>query len=325
MRNNGDGTFSDVTQEANLLDPVNSICATWADYDNDGFLDLFICCERQRNRLYHNQGNGSFEEVGVEAGVAGSGRCHCKGANWIDFDNDGYPDLFINNWDNRAQLFRNNRNGKFTDVTESMGIQDPHVGFSCWAWDYDNDGWLDIFATDYTISLADTVKGLIGEPHQSPTSKLYRNINGRAFKDVTKEAGLEFVFQTMGSNFGDFDNDGYLDFYLGTGNPNLSALRPNRMFKNVDGKRFSEVTASSGTGHLQKGHGVAIGDWDRDGNVDLFIEMGGAVPGDQYHNILFQNPGHENNWLTLKLIGKKTNRAAIRSVGSRLLQLEKNP
>jgi hypothetical protein len=115
----------------------------------------------------------------------------------------------------------------------------------------------------------------------------------------------------MGSNFGDFDNDGWLDMYLGTGEPSIATLVPNRMFKNVDGERFAEITASSGTGHLQKGHGVACGDWDRDGDVDLFVQMGGAINGDQYHNVLFQNPGQGNHWLTVKLVGKKTNRAAI--------------
>jgi hypothetical protein len=310
LRNNGDGTFTDVTKEANLLDPVNSICSSWADYDNDGFLDLFICCERQSNRLYRNKGDGTFEEVAARVGVAGAGT-HCKGAAWIDYDNDGYPDLFLNNLQGPAQLFHNDRNGKFTDATASMGIDGPRFGFSCWAFDYDNDGWLDIFATDYNNNFADAIRGLMGEPIASSTSKLYRNLGGKRFQDVTREAGLDQVFITMGSNFGDFDNDGYLDFYLGTGNPNLSTLLPKRMFKNVDGKRFTEITTSAGTGHLQKGHGVAIGDWDRDGNVDLFIELGGAVPGDQYHNVLFQNPGHSNNWLTLKLVGTKSNRAAI--------------
>ena len=116
---------------------------------------------------------------------------------------------------------------------------------------------------------------------------------------------------TMGSNFADFDNDGWLDMYLATGSPSLASLVPNRMFKNVDGGRFSEITASSGTGHLQKGHAVACGDWDRDGDVDMFVQMGGAIKGDRYHNILFQNPGQKNHWLTLKLVGNKTNRAAI--------------
>jgi hypothetical protein len=115
----------------------------------------------------------------------------------------------------------------------------------------------------------------------------------------------------MGSNFADFDNDGYLDMYLGTGDPRFATLIPNRMFKNVAGTRFSEISTTAGTGHLQKGHSVSCGDWDRDGNVDIFIEMGGAVNGDKYHNIMFQNPGHKAHSLTVKLIGQKTNRAAI--------------
>ena len=83
------------------------------------------------------------------------------------------------------------------------------------------------------------------------------------------------------------------------------------MFKNMEGKRFVDITTSSGTGHLQKGHSVACGDWDRDGNVDMFVELGGAAPGDRFRNVLFQNPGHKNHWITVKLIGKKTNRPAI--------------
>ena len=115
----------------------------------------------------------------------------------------------------------------------------------------------------------------------------------------------------MGSNFGDIDNDGYLDMYLGTGRPEYRYVVPNVLFKNVDGRRFEDVTTSSGTGHLQKGHGIAFADWDRDGDQDIFLEAGGATPGDQAHNVLFQNPGHGNHWLTVRLIGTKTNRAAI--------------
>jgi hypothetical protein len=311
LRNNGNGTFTDVTREAGLLDAVNSISATWADYDNDGFLDLFICCERQPNRLYRNRGNGTFEEVAVQAGVAGDPSMVCKGAAWIDFDNDGYPDLFLNHLGGTAKLYRNNRNGTFTDVTEAMGIKGPERGFACWAWDFDNDGWLDIFATSYHHTLGDIVRGMMGQPHTCASNRLYRNREGKGFEDVTKEAGLDLVFATMGCNFADFDGDGYLDFYLGTGDPHLSTLVPNRLFKNVGGRRFAEVTASSGSGHLQKGHGVACGDWKRDGRIDLLIEMGGAANGDRYHNVLFQNPGQGNNWLTVKLVGKKTNRPAI--------------
>jgi hypothetical protein len=310
LRNNGDGTFTDVTAAAGLLDPVNSISASWADYDNDGLLDLYICCDHQLNRLYRNKGDGTFENVALQAGVQGSGKC-CKGAAWIDYDNDGFPDLFLNYLDDSAQLFHNNRDGTFTDVTRQMGIDGPDVGFSCWAWDYDNDGWLDLFATSYDRTVADVVKGLVGLPHSCKLSKLYRNLQGKGFKDVTVEAGLDKVYATMGSNFGDFDNDGFLDIYLGTGDPNLATLVPNRMLKNVGGKRFADITASSGTGHLQKGHAVACGDWDGDGNVDIFIQTGGAIDGDKYHNVLFHNPGQGNHSLTVKLVGKKTNRAAI--------------
>ena len=121
LRNNGDGTFTDVTEEAGLLDPVNSNAAAWADYDNDGWLDLFIACEQQPNRLYHNRGNGTFEEVAAKAGVQGDAERFCKGATWIDFDNDDYPDLFVNNLKGDAQLYHNNRDGTFTDVTAVHG------------------------------------------------------------------------------------------------------------------------------------------------------------------------------------------------------------
>lgn len=311
LRNTGHGVFADVTEAAGLSAPANSNSAQWADYDNDGYLDLFVCCETQPNRLYHNERNGTFKEAAAGAGLLNTKERFCKGATWIDFDNDDYPDLFVNYLDGSAHLFHNDRNGHFTDVTEKVGINGPLLGFSCWNFDYDNDGWPDIFATCYRRSTAEVVKGLSGEPVAAPTSKLFHNIRGQRFEDVTASAGLDHVFSTMGSNFGDLDNDGLLDIYLATGEPDLGTLIPNRLFKNVDGRRFSEITASSGTGHLQKGHSVAFGDWDRDGNVDLFVEMGGAAPGDKYHNLLFQNPGHKNQWLTVKLVGTRTNRSAI--------------
>jgi hypothetical protein len=328
LRNNGNGTFTDVTREAGLMDPVNSNCATWADFDNDGLVDLYVCNETGPNRLYRNRGDGTFEEVAARAGVRGKGKW-CKGATWFDYDNDGYSDLFLNYLDSTPQLFHNNRDGTFTDVTRTMGITGPNFGFSCWAFDYNNDGWLDLFATSYQRSgfvdnvfarsyqgshlLDNLVCDMLGLPahHKMEGTRLYRNLGGKKFEDVSKETGVNKVFAAMGSNFADFDNDGYLDFYLGTGEPCFGSLVPNRMFKNVDGKRFADISTTSGTGHLQKGHGIACGDWDRDGNVDLFVETGGAVPGDRYHNVLFQNPGQGNHWLTLKLIGEKTNRSGI--------------
>jgi hypothetical protein len=311
LRNNGDGTFSDVTTASGILERFDSTSSCWADYDNDGWLDVHIVCEGRNNLLYHNRGDGTFEDVSARSGIGGNMFGLCKGANWIDFDNDDYPDLFVDYLKGDARLLHNNKNGTFSDVTSSLGIDGPRFGFSCWAWDYDNDGWLDIFATCYDFSVQDTVKGMMGVPHARLSNRLWHNVEGKHFEDRTRTAGLDLVFGAMGSNFGDFDNDGFLDFYLGTGDPELFSLVPNRMFKNVAGKRFAEITASSGTGNLQKGHGVSCADWDRDGDVDLFIEMGGALKGDRYHNILFQNPGQGNHWLTIKLVGKKTNHAAL--------------
>jgi hypothetical protein len=141
--------------------------------------------------------------------------------------------------------------------------------------------------------------------------KLYRNTGKGRFADVTAEVGLDRSVAAMGANYGDVDNDGYLDFYLGTGSPAYSALMPNLMFRNHEGKYFVDVTTSSGTGHLQKGHGVSFGDVDNDGDEDMFSTLGGAVPGDKYNNVLFANPGHGNRWIALKLVGVKSNRAAI--------------
>jgi hypothetical protein len=241
LRNNGDGTFTDVTNEAGLLAPANSNSTSWADYDNDGWLDLFVCCESQPNRLYHNQRDGTFLEVSARAGLVHKAQplLFCKGSAWVDIDNDDYPDLFLNNLDGSSELYCNDRNGTFTNGTVEMGIDGPRYGFSCWGWDYDNDGWLDIFATCYDRTLGDVVLGLLGQPHARQSNRLFHNVNGRYFKNVTKEAGLDMVFATMGSNFGDFDNDGFLDMYLATGEPNLATLIPNRMFKNVGGQRFA--------------------------------------------------------------------------------------
>jgi len=311
LRNTGNGAFEDVTVAAGLAEPMNSLSACWADYDNDGFVDLFVPCGPQPSRLYRNRGNGTFENVSERAGVAGNKSFDWRSACWIDFDRDGHPDLFVNSMRAVTKLYRNRGDGTFANVSAETGIDGPRVGFACWNFDYDNDGWPDLFATCYEYPIEDVVNGLTGKPHTSQSNRLYRNLGGKKFQDVTREAGLDLVFATMGCNFGDFDGDGRLDFYLATGGPDLAALVPNRMFKNVDGKRFAEITRSSGTGNIQKGHSVACGDWDRNGTLDIFTHMGGVTFNTRYHNILFQNPGRGNNWLNVKLVGAKSNRSAI--------------
>jgi hypothetical protein len=310
LRNNRDGTFTDVTEQAGLLHPVDGQVAVWADYDNDGWLDLFVGGEKERCRLYHNRGDGTFEEVALKAGVANVGYC-CKGANWGDFNGDRFPDLYVANSNGPPRLFRNNRDGTFTDVARDMGITRPGIGFSCWFWDFDNDGWPDIFACGHESRLDSVINSQLGQPLHGQTGSLYRNVQGKGFEDVTIAAGLDLGLATMGSNFADFDNDGFLDFYLGSGTPEYSMILPNRLFRNVEGKRFADITLSSRTGLLEKGNAVACGDWNRDGNVDMYVQLGGKTPGDRSRNVLLQNPGQGNHWLTVRLVGKKSNRPAI--------------
>ncbi len=122
---------------------------------------------------------------------------------------------------------------------------------------------------------------------------------------------LDRAILVMGANFGDLDNDGWLDIYLGDGEPSYEALLPNRMFRNNGGKDFQDVTTNGGFGHLQKGHAVAFGDLENNGSEDIFEEMGGAFPGDTYQSVLYQNPLRGNDWVTLELEGVETNRAAF--------------
>ncbi|MES1167479.1 MAG: CRTAC1 family protein, partial [Pseudomonadota bacterium] len=161
-----------------------------------------------------------------------------------------------------------------------------------------------------------------GRPHAGQRARLYRNRGDGTFADVSRETGVNKLLHTMGCNFGDLDNDGWLDFYVGTGDPDLTTLIPNRMFRNDGGKRFQDVTTSGGFGQLQKGHGIAFGDIDNDGDQDVYSVVGGAVEADTYPNQLFLNPGHGNHWLKLKLEGAKTNRSAI---GARVAVVVQTP
>src|SRR5262249_51712228 len=142
-------------------------------------------------------------------------------------------------------------------------------------------------------------------------ARLYHNNGDGTFTDMSKEAHLDKLLLTMGANFGDIDNDGYLDFYLGTGDPTLTTLVPNRMFRNDGGRIFQDITTSGGFGHLQKGHGVAFGDLEGTGNQDVFEVMGGVFPVDKFWSALYKNPGQGNHWMKLRLTGIKANRFAV--------------
>jgi hypothetical protein len=310
LRNNRDGTFTDVTLESGLLSvdhPTHS--AAWADYDNDGWVDLYVGHEHTPSQLFRNKGDGTFEDVSAKAGV--NRVAFTKGVAWGDYDNDGYPDLYVSNYGEDNFLYHNRGDGTFEEVATQLGVEKPKWSFPTWFFDYDNDGRLDLFVASYYFASGEWVRSYLGLPRQGDSMKLYRNTGKGTFADVTHETGLDRGVAAMGANFGDVDNDGFLDFYLGTGAPTYTALMPNLLYRNHDGKYFVDISSSSGTGHLQKGHGVSFADLDNDGNEDLFENLGGAVPGDKYNSVLFMNPGHSNRWISIKLVGVKSNRAAI--------------
>jgi len=314
LRNNCDGTFTDVTEAAGLAAPIASQTAVWADIDNDGLLDLFIGNEQGPSRLYHNRGDGTFEDIAPSAGV--DRVAFSKGVVAADYDNDGFVDFYVSNLGGDNFLYHNNHDRTFTEVGKKAGVQAPWMSFATWFFDYDNDGLPDLYVNSYYMSTDENLRSQLGLPHTAETLKLYHNQGDGTFRDVTTEVGLGHVYNPMGSNFGDFDNDGFLDFYLGTGTPPYGDILPNVLYHNQHGERFVDVTASSGTGELHKGHGVAFADLSNNGYDDLVAETGGAVPGDRHAIRLFQNPGNvgvgpKNDWISLRLVGEKSNRAAI--------------
>jgi tetratricopeptide (TPR) repeat protein len=310
LRNNCDGTFTDVTAAAGLLTPVTSSqTAAWTDIDNDGWIDLFVGNEDAPAQLFHNRRDGTFADIAASAGVQRS--AFTKGVAAGDYDNDGFPDLYVSNFRGANVLYRNNRDRTFTDVSAAAGVPGADRGFAAWFFDYDNDGRDDLFAASYFLSLEETARSYLGLPLNAAPMKLYRNAGDGRFADVTQAAGLNKALMPMGANFGDIDNDGFLDIYLGTGSPSYVSLAPSMLLRNKGGQSFVDVTVSSGTGEMHKGHGVAFADLDGDGDEEIVFKVGGAAPGDAHAFRLFENPGHGNDWLGVKLVGVRSNRAAI--------------
>jgi len=311
LRNNCDGTFTDVTREAGLAEPATRTqTAVWADIDNDGQLDLFVGNENGPSQLFHNKGDGTFEDISHAAGV--DRIAFTKGVVAADYDNDGFVDFYVSNLYGGNFLYHNNHDGTFTEVSARAGVHQPQSqSFATWFFDYDNDGWPDLFVTSYFFSADETLRSYLGLPHNVETLKLYRNMKNGTFRDVTAEVGLDRINTPMGANFGDIDNDGFLDIFLATGGPEYGALVPKMLLRNNEGKSFVDITASSGTGELHKGHGVAFADLGNNGREEILVSVGGATPGDAHAFRVFENPGNDNDWITVKLVGVKTNRSAI--------------
>ncbi len=343
LRNNGDGTFEDVTHAAGLLSYHPTQTAAWADFDLDGHLDLFIGNESRTQwqnilakdqaepgpphpcELYRNNGDGTFSEVAKQAGI--DLQTFVKGVAWGDVNNDGLPDLFVSVMGEPNRLYIN-RGGtsaadwRFTEQAEAARVQMPLFSFPAWFWDYDHDGWEDLFVCSFDLRHltqlhTNMARECLGLGMQAEPASLYHNNGDGTFSEVAPAMGIDKSFFGMGSNFGDLDNDGWLDFYIGNGSPDLRSVIPNRMFRSLGGRSFEEVTYEGAFGHIQKGHALAFADLDRDGDEDIYEVMGGAYQGDVFPNVLYENPGawKQNAWLRITLEGRTANRSAI---GARL-------
>ena len=194
-------------------------------------------------------------------------------------------------------------------------VREPKKSFPCWNFDYDNDGDEDLFVSAFsneTNLIQYWMKSKMGKPDPEYLPKIYKNNGNLQFEDVGLSMGLNEDVFTMGTNFGDINTDGFLDFYLATGNPLYQSLVPNIMYLNMEGKRFENVSYSGGFANIQKGHGVGFGDIDHDGDEDIYVKIGGGYDGDGFYNCLFENPNeHNHNWIVLRLTGKSANKPAI--------------
>ena len=343
-RNNGDGTFTDITAHAGISDAAWSSSACFLDYDNDGHLDLFVvsylhysldaayrpCGENATrtychpslfegapDRLYRNNGDGTFTDVSQEAGVGNiGGMFHGKGLGVVsaDFNNDGAPDLYVANDDTRNDFFYNNGDGTFSEISLLAGCAYSfngvaQAGMGIASGDYNGDGALDIFVTNLSYE----------------TNALYRNNGDGTFTDVIYEARLgkeSYLYVGFGTGFLDADNDGWLDLFVANGHiidniaethDVLTYAQPNQLFRNKGDGTFQEISETAGPyfQRAQVSRGSIFGDYDNDGDVDILVTQSNAPA-----TLLRNEHGNKQNWLRIKPVGTISNRDGI---GARVL------
>ncbi len=314
--NQGEATFIDVTDAAGVGDPGSGFCAAWGDIDQDGWLDIYVAngtgaTGDSTNVLYHSDGDGTFTDIAAVAGV--DSRAQSLSTAFGDLDNDGDPDLYVCNFTEPNQLLRNDGDLTFTDVTRDAGVGAGEIdGFITFLLDYNNDGRLDIFVANWSqfdVVLADRVAGQATSLRDRPI--LYHNDGEGGFSDVTEEAGLLRALGTMSGVAADVDNDGWIDLYLGNGGPAMGRREPDTFYLNDGAGGFVDATEAAGLGHRGKSHGVTFADYDRDGDLDLYVPVGGAQPGDRWHNAFYRNEGFGNHWIAIDLRGVASNRDGI--------------
>jgi len=332
--NNGNGTFTDVTEKAGVAAPGWSTCAVWFDYDKDGKLDLFVSsfvdynkettCGNNRlgqkfyciprvfkprpSHLYHNNGNGTFTDVSEKSGITKSpGKSF--GVVATDVNNDGWTDLFVANDTMPNFLFINKGNGTFEEVGLQAGVAfsdngSPRSGMGVDATDFDGDGWQDLFVANIDQELF----------------SLYHNQKDLTFTDEPGEIGpATRLLSGWGLKFFDYNNDGYPDLFLANGHPDdmveklttrVKYKEPILMFENL-GTKFRDVSAQSGSVFANSfpARGLAVGDYDNDGDLDVLISNNGQAP-----MLLRNDGGNRNNWVGLQLVATRSNPGAVGAV-----------
>jgi tetratricopeptide (TPR) repeat protein len=325
LYHNDHGHFTDVSKKSGADDPGSGFVSVFGDLDNDGWLDIVVANgvlqEGSVPQIYRNNHDGTFSNITRAAGLNEPPNYGAIGVALGDYDKDGRLDILINGRESGPnRLYHNDGGLKFTEVAAKAGIlQPPHNGFVCFFFDYNNDAWPDIMTTSlapWEITVEGLKKGYApanARSVHSDSTRLFRNNRNGTFTDVTFESHMFYPTGTMGAGVADLDNDGRLDIYLGTGDPQLSRLEPNRLFRNNPDGTFSDLTNFVGLARPgNKGHGVAFVDIDNDGALDMFAQLGGHYPGDHTYNAFYRNlKATGNHWLEIELTGVKSNRQAV--------------
>ncbi|MEW6747288.1 MAG: FG-GAP-like repeat-containing protein [Planctomycetota bacterium] len=322
LRNDGDGTFTEVTAEAGVADPnCSGFAASVADIDRDGLLDIYVSnispYDDAPNRLYHNLGGLKFEEIAAQAGV--QVRLPSIGCAFGDYDQDGWPDLYVGNYSSDNCLFHNEQDLTFRNVTNAMTAAAPLLAFVCFLFDADNDGDLDLFCSAYATYHDFAVSAADGKPVGTAAANTLLRNDGQLFTPLTFAAGFKRSYGTMAANFGDFDGDGNFDVFCANGGPEVGRFEPNAAYLG-DGKgNFVEVARTTGLRYVGKSHGVSVADFDLDGCVDVFVPCGGAFIGDLEPSHLYLLEGKQPEpAIVLRLEGVTSNRDAV---GTQVLAL----